>query len=646
MTSTGTDKAKRLAALLATDLLNPLLLLALALFSSLGYILSLLRPIGIEAWSALLAISLVAPLLPLLWRARRMWLAGEPTAGGIDWRLGLAALPLLLMTLPLSVAVLSDTDLSNSAHARIYLSYVHQLYHGLTPPENVTAPGFHANHYWLFHAWVAGTVRLTGLDMYRALHLLNYACMYSAALWLAQSMVRLGIGKPRTLRFGLALLAVFCAINLTGAVSWLVEFARSGFHDVGLPGMLLEGSDRRLHTIIKKIYNASGFTPGLAAFFATLALCLRMLREGVSRYALVIISAAGIVCLGLMPPLILFLVFAVLGGFVLTACLRGIGETVGRLTLEQLRAQIDSLGAGWLLLYLALSLALSLPLVGYGLEFIDNYRELNTFDLFSELNLRMVLTSQLLLLPIFVWHARVTLRWRRREDCFLLLTASLGFAQALGWVFADENQYKYHYLLSMLLALSGLRCLYGARKNAKWRRYAEVALAAFFALSIANGLLGVRYHMLDVTKKTGVARIYGVHIDLLAANDDRLPGYYWIRENTPADSIVIARRVELDRHGIVAERSLYARQWNVYHYAHNIDAHAQRLEELDSFFNASLGADEYGDLLASMREQLPGRPLYAVVLDGELSQAAMAGRGAELAYRNDEHGVGVWQLNP
>ena len=63
----------RIVTILVIEVLNPLLVMSFALFVSLGYILTLLMPVDISHWQALLLPSTLIPLVWLLAGAYKSW---------------------------------------------------------------------------------------------------------------------------------------------------------------------------------------------------------------------------------------------------------------------------------------------------------------------------------------------------------------------------------------------------------------------------------------------------------------------------------------------------------------------------------------------------------------------------------------------
>ena len=59
-----------------------------------------------------------------------------------------------------------------------------------------------------------------------------------------------------------------------------------------------------------------------------------------------------------------------------------------------------------------------------------------------------------------------------------------------------------------------------------------------------------------------------------------------------------------------------------------------------------MAVDDYLQLLRKMESELPGRTLYAVVKDSEVSKQVMQGRGTELVFEHETEGANVYLLNP
>ncbi len=649
MTRSRGEFAWQFISVAVVDVLNPLLLIASALFMSVGYILTRLMPAHIDIWAALLWFSVLLPLFPLLQRARRRWLRNPPRPERSPWRRVLPALPILILSLA-APAILGSPTLNSISHIDIYFVYVRQLYTGIAPPENIFMPGFPANHYWMYHALVAAILRVTAADTYSVFNLLNLIFLLSSLLWLAKTLVALGLGKPRSIYLGILILFVFGAVNLTGILSVVHHVIQGTFGEGGLDKMLLPGADRRLHNVFAKTFHASGMTPGILAFIVALYCCVRALKQRTELYHLILLSGCGILALGAMPVIVVFLVLTMFGAVALTALLVRLTARRGAAPdAFHMRSSLAALGNRRFIIWLLASLALALPLLQYAGDLSYSSQDMIGFLPFNETNVKMSLAAQAILLLLALPFLFLERRRKRSEHIFLLMSIAIGLFIALGLSLPDLNQYKVHFLLAMLVALAWLFALseIRGRGGTTWRRVGNTVMAALILLSFCN-LLYAQYHVVaralwqhDPVRFVGV----GVKTDDLNKYGGRIPAYYWIAENTPANSIIILDRNLGSAANLYHERLSYVSR-DPYFYIPSMPVYGQRIQEMGAFFDAQTRGEDYQALLASMQEGLPGRPLYAVVRDDEVPAADMAARGALQVFAHPAAGGHVYWLNP
>ena len=125
----------------------------------------------------------------------------------------------------------------------------------------------------------------------------------------------------------------------------------------------------------------------------------------------------------------------------------------------------------------------------------------------------------------------------------------------------------------------------------------------------------------------------------------RAVAFQWIRDNTPLDAIVIVGHAYTRLAKLLHERLNYVSKGGKL-YADYMSGYDQRIGDLHTFYNRKAPVEDYLKLLDSMQSQLPGRPLYAVVMDPELSRETMAERGAQLVFEKPPYGAHVYLLNP
>ena len=619
-------------------ILNPLILMSLALFMSVGYLLTFVARVTIDVWAALLWFSLLLPLTALCWRARRKWRKSCRSAP-FAWRALLPALPLLL-ALPAILYQLARPSIKAIPHNRLYLVYSAQLYHGLAPPDNIFLPGYPANNNWLALAPQAALVKVASVDILTTYIVLNAVFLFSSLYWLAQALVTLELGRPRTLRLGFLLIFVYSSLNLGGILTatgnWIAGTDVPGLGVMMVPA----GGDTRLHNIFIKLWNPSGVTPGVMAFTALLYVCCQLIKRKADLHLLALMSAALIVSLGAMPIFTPLLVIGLLGGLALAAR----GKRPPHWSKVGLAAALSPLR---LSLWLALSAALSLPLVGYALSLGTGSSSRQILTPFSEENLRIALAAHWLLIPLFLAQAAITLRQWRIEQRFFLAAGVLCFIIALCISLPEVNQYKFHYLLSMPVAIGSLFALRGLEEGerAGARRWSQHILYALIGLAVANLIFANFLSMARVEKRYGTGSYRGIDAFPVDTYGGRLQAFKWIRHHTPAQAVIIMPHVYTEQSNLFHGRLNYV-SLGAYTYADGMPAYQQRIVDMHVFYDRSTSAADYARLLESMQRQLPDRPFYAVVNDSEFSRQAMLERGAELVFQHPAAGSHVYWLNP
>ncbi len=625
----------------------PLQLIAAALFVSVGYILTLLMPVNIDIWAALLILSILLPLMPLTLRAQRLWRQKQAESLRFSWRCLLPFFPLLVI-LPPAISLLALPSLDAVAHMDLQFPFISQVFHRESPYESVIVPGTPSNQYWLYFVFVAAIVKVSSLDIYSVWVLANLAFVLATQFWIARTLLALKLARKATLRLGLLILFCFCALNLTGILS-VLSHALNGVFDAGrLDLMLLDGADHRLHTVISTVVHGRGLTPGLTAFTAALFLLLNLLRDRFDLSALVQFSAAGLIALAFMPPLAFFIVVGFLGALALTA-LYSLSNSVDRISaaVAYLRAITVRISPGFILLWILFSLILALPLLKYVDSFSSDIQSSISFILFYPTNIRMVFASSVLLLPIAGLQFVHALRNRRTIQCFLGFSAIIGLSLCLTLSAAFDNQYKFHYVTTMLLAFVTLHSIHDRRAGHAIR---SPVLKAFVNALVVLALLNAVYgsHRFVFQRVAGGRTAQFEDVSAVHSDDTfggRVPAFQWIRDNSPHDAIVLVAHAYTAKSKLLHERLNYVAKGGK-GYSDYILEYDQRIIDLHTFYDPNTSLDQYVYLLESMRTQLPDRPLYAVVMDPELDRETMAQRGAQLVFENPPYGAHVYWLNP
>ena len=445
---------------------------------------------------------------------------------GADPLLTVAAL------LPTCFYIYSYPSLRGISHTDIYFVYVAQIFNGFAPPDSVFLPGFAASHYWLFNALIAALVKLTALDVYSTANLVNNVFIFSSLFWLGQTLLTLKLAKSRTMFLFFAIMFLLGALNLSGILSAISVAISEADTPIRRSNMLLAGADRRLHSTVYKLFHASGFTPGFAAFAAVLYCSAQFLRSSLELSKLVLVSASIIVSLAIMPIIVPF-VALVFAGTAPIALYSGVSHMGGaQRFLVIVRSILADLGAGRLIAWLSLSFALAIPLLNYAIGILNSVD--GELILLQEVdkNIRVTLAAHFILLTFLLFLLLCAWKRPRREIAFLLINVFAGLVLALVIELPDDNQYKFHYPLSVLLALATLMMLRMWRRSrvTRLRQLAPFAAVLLIALALLNCAYAQLALVTRVEQSYGTARYEGVNAEL--QNSDlgrRLSALYWIR---------------------------------------------------------------------------------------------------------------------
>ena len=639
----------RLATILLVEVLNPLLVISIALFVGLGYILTLLMPVNISHWQMLFWVTLLLPLGMLLIRANQIWKRDCAPSARSAWKRVLPLLPLLIF-IPVFGAELTYPNLQLPGHGDLHAGFVFQLLYGSTPIDNVFVPGYPANYYWLYHAYLAALVSITRLSVPTVGSIVNLIAILSSLLWIGQTLIVLGLASARTVKLGLLAILVYCSVNMTGVITLIGQIIDDANVLRTLRFMLLEGADRRLHSVLGKVLNFGSMTLAIMFFTVALYACIRIVQRKLNLFTLVLISASGVAGLAMQQMAALYIVVVLLGGVVLTALFSLVSAKSGFSRVTFVWREIkNGVSPVLLILWLTISMGLSLPQLIY----IERFASVNnvgiTLRFFNEYNIGVLIAALVLLLPIFLIHTMFVVRRGNASERFIQLCCVLGLILISVLGIADDikngNQYKGVFFVAILMTTSALFALNTLTKSSNWllRYCAHVTLVAFLCLTFAK-IAWVSHFFLQMGSHTPFS-YDGIHILYQTESDDQMAAFHWIRDNTPPESIVIWPVQTYRYTNVFHERLPYVKKKQST-FTENMPAYDERVEALSRFYSEDTSPEQYQILLAKMLEDLPGRPFYAVVRDAEVSPQTMTERSAKLVFEDGADGANVYWLNP
>ena len=619
------------------DVLSPLLVIGLALYVSLGYILSGLLPLTGEHWLALFWLCLLLPLPPLCWRARDKWRDDARRRPRYGWSALFSLSPLLLLA-PAFALEFSSPTLQILHHADVHLAFIHQLQRGTTPLESVFAPGYPPLYHWLFHAALTPLVSLTGYAAPSVATLVTVVAMGVAFVWISRVLEALELFGSRSWLRTLMILLVYMSFNLTCALTVLSHLAAGAWTGFSNHFMLLPGANRHLHSMLKQVLNFNSVALGMLLFSAALYAIVKMSRDKPDASTLILFSATGIGALAVREIAALYIVCGLFGGYMLMLSLEWLRSATPLLPHQWLWRELTrKCTPGFLALWLAISLALSLPLVKYNLDITGSFDAGKPYGL-SLPNLQMIAAALLLFLPLFALNFRFVWRSRSRAQSTLQYACALATLLTFVLTLPDANQSKAVYFLGMLMALAALCASTHLETGATRlvRRIGKLTPLVFGALLIGQIVyVSSNFAASAWNYARSGYRYQGLHIE--HSDDDfggRMAGYLWLRDNTLVDAVVALPINETPRSNLFHERALYLRQMHQHFATSNIDP-TERLHHLGVIYDADIGAAEYSDIITRMEQELPRRQFFAVIKESEVGQRNYAAtrRGACLPGR-------------
>ena len=642
----------RLVAVLITDALNPLFVISLALFASIGYILTLLMPVTIEIWQAALWVCTLMPLMGLSAGVYARWKQGVYVNSRASRRMILPVIPLLVLA-PSVLAVLSSPVLQISHHGDVHSAHIHQLLYGATPIDNVYVPAYPPNFYWLYHAYLAAIARMTSLGPPFVAALVNAAAVFSSLLWIAQTLVMLKLARRRALYLGALVLFVYCALNIAGILNLLTHLGDEKI-PYTLRAMLFEGAFSRLQSALGKVLNFTSMGVGIAIFSAAWCACVKIVKHNVDLMSLVLVSACGVAALAVREIAALYIAAALLVGLAVTGgiCLIGRPGKAARILAfwHELKSRVSPT---MLLLWFAISLVLSIPLLKHSLDIVSGWQNGRPFDfpigVPGSANIGMIAAAVLLLMPLFILQCVFVWRKRDHEQYFIQISCLIALLLTAALELPDRNQYKGVYFLSMLMAVSALFALRTMQNSDKkrWRQVGWMIQALLLMLVFSQVIYVNRYYIDRARFPRYELQYDGAHVVIDGFGEGHSSASSWIRENTPSDAAVIAPLNSFTHLNVLYERLPYLLQSQSSRLTRRIpgyDKQARKLE-VKVFYNQESTIEDYRIVQENMLRHFPGRAMYAIVKDEEVSPAVMRQRGARLVYEHAGDGANVYWLN-
>ena len=227
-------------------------------------------------------------------------------------------------------------------------------------------------------------------------------------------------------------------------------------------------------------------------------------------------------------------------------------------------------------------MGMSLPQLIYIERFASGNNAGISLRFFDNFNISMLIAALVLYLPLFLLQSVYI--WRRKQPAERLIQIScmLGLLLTTFILLPDDNQYKGVFFTAILIATStlfGLK-LWFTSSNVFLRYFSRIILVAFVCLTFARIAWVTHFYL---QKGSHEPFSYdGIHILYQTENDAPMAAYYWIRDNTPPESIVIWPVQTYRYNYVFHERLPYVKKKQDL-FTENIPAYDERVEALSRF---------------------------------------------------------------
>jgi hypothetical protein len=192
--------------------------LAIVIFVSLGFLISILSPINIIVWDLLLILSFFLAATMIYGLEGKALFENKNSLG---FNTLLAILPLIIF-LPSFGSLFQSPELQLSYHSDLHGAYVQQIILGTGQAQNPYVLGEPANYPWLYYTILASVSHLSKLPHSFARSIIDFILLFSTIGWIFETLVYI---VPRKFSpFTLMILAVigFSGLNLFGFLHSMV----------------------------------------------------------------------------------------------------------------------------------------------------------------------------------------------------------------------------------------------------------------------------------------------------------------------------------------------------------------------------------------------------------------------------------------
>ena len=512
------------------DILAYSIMISLVIFGIGGYVCSLLLDnMKIEYWAIILATAFITVFVLLIYIRKDEYAQYKFSLK--SFILGL--LPYLLL-IPSIMAVVLSTRLQISNHAPIHMGYITQILNGISPPENPLLPGYPANNYWLYHAFLSLIVYVFHIAQPAAATVVNIGAIFGTLYFIRKSLSVLGLSNNNPCLRSFYSLFILFGANLFASFHILGAYLLQ--EDIPLIKMIKRENfvllgDLRLQNLLMKYLNFAGVGMGVLYFSFALYIGILIVKGKLSSGKIFVLSIAVLGAL---------IFHTTIGIFTLLVIPASVLISILFIKKEIIRAYIQNTKSLEIMALIIAVVLLFIPI----LDYIHKASVALPAEVyFGESVSYIFLSIVSIAYPLIPLAAIAIIFFIKKDSAVILFFAAistLGYALSLIVDLPDYNQYKFVYLATLALCFLGaygLEYLYFDLRG-KFSSVGKFTVYIILIILSLNLLLvGTKFIKSELFRD----RTYHYEKGSIALKESYQfsDSYEWIRENTPSDTIVI-----------------------------------------------------------------------------------------------------------
>ncbi len=248
-----------------------------------------------------------------------------------------------------------------------------------------------------------------------------------------------------------------------------------------------------------------------------------------------------------------------------------------------------------------------------------SYQITGSFSLTSQRNLQSLLSTYYPIFPFFVVALIYAVKSRNRAMLFTGLAAVLGCGISYVAVLRGNNQYKFIHLSSFLICLTIIPIIHNLSyriQNPTYQRLGKGVAGILLVLTLLNvSYAGATRIKEALDLNAGLVNTHQITYDgryLVSGIEPYQDVYEWLRESTPARTVVVMPVAHSSRLAMISARLPYAGA-DRYIFVKRVPEYPVRVNQIETFFAPETSFDDRRQIIAELLEFDPTRPMILLI---------------------------------